>query len=105
MAAVPGERVSRSVVLPLEAVTGTGWGHGWMETWLPAEEAGTKEDVHELVEICWCRGATLEVDAYGAASTGTVATLAQDYDRPYGVRIWSIKPTPALMRAMAWGTN
>jgi hypothetical protein len=34
-----------------------------------------------------------------------VATLAQDYDRPYGVRIWSIKPTPALMRAMAWGTN
>lgn len=91
MAARPTPRV-----LPLDDVMDTA-GSGWLEEWIEADPEDGTPETHELLQAAWCHGDVVFDSSYTDAEQ-----LKAFYLKPYGLRIWNVKPTHEEMEAEPW---
>ena len=84
-------------VLTLDEVLTTS-GAGWVEIWFSADDNDGEPESKELMECAWCKGNYLTTDGDFSDSD----YLSNNYNKHYGVRIWSAKPTPEEQEATPW---
>lgn len=75
-------------------------GAGWMEKWFYGDEEG--DDYKALFHVAWAEGYTVELDERSCPSYGKLGDLV-DYNRSFGWRVWTEKPTWKLMYDTPWG--
>ncbi len=84
-------------VLSLDEVLGS-CGSGWCENWFPAdEEDGTPEGI-EVCPVAWCHGSCM----FDSASVTEREALIRCYNKRYGMRFWSDKPTDQQRDNVPW---
>lgn len=75
-----------------------GCGGGWAEQWFqPDPEEGTDE-YKELTPVAWCKGNLIFEDG----DSQDRDNLKRMYNKKYGTRIWSARPTDTQMEAIPW---
>ena len=83
-------------VLALDEIMNSA-GSGWMEEWLEADPEDGTPETHELLEAAWCHGDVVFDNSYTDAEQ-----LKAFYLKPYGIRVWNVKPTHEEMEAEPW---
>lgn len=87
---------SDCVLLTRDAFLGRAMGHGWLETWLRADDEDPEQVV--VVPFAWAGGYTVCED--GISNVHHIAAL---YNRRHGCRVWvGERPTWAQRDAAAW---
>lgn len=73
-------------------------GAGWLEVWLEGDpDEGMKEEKF-LIECGWCKGNYITDDG-----DFSIADYIQThYNKKYGIRIWTAKPTDEQREAVRW---
>jgi hypothetical protein len=82
-------------VLALDEVLGSK-GAGWLENWFEADES--EPESFELSEVAWCYGTLAHIDG----DVSTEDYVKRWYNRRYGMRIWSAKPTDEEREREKW---
>lgn len=78
-----------------------GWGHGWIECWFEDDEG--ELEFKTLNEGVWLMGAMLERDGdNGYIDMWAEDSIVQNYNRRYGVRVWSDRPDDETREKVAW---
>ena len=73
-----------------------GVGIGYEENWLKGEDG--EEDSFVLDECAWCKGGVVVNDSEIVSR----AALERLYNRPYGLRVWSRKPSAGQREKTPW---
>ena len=73
-----------------------GAGVGYEENWLKGEDG--EEDSFVLDECAWCKGGVVVNDSEIVSR----AALERLYNRPYGLRVWSRKPSEEQREKTPW---
>ena len=82
-------------LVPLEELL-TGAGVGYEENWLRGEDG--EEDSFEVNRCAWCNGGVVLNDSEYVSR----AALERLYNRPYGLRVWSWKPSKEQRERTPW---
>lgn len=82
-------------VVPLDELI-NGVGIGYEENWLRGEDG--EEDSFVLDECAWCKGGVVVNDS----DIVSRAALERLYNRPYGLRVWSRKPSAEQREKTPW---
>lgn len=82
-------------VVPLDELI-TSAGVGYEENWLRGEDG--EEDSFVLDECAWCKGGVVVNDSEIVSR----AALERLYNRPYGLRVWSRKPSAEQREKTPW---
>lgn len=99
MVTMQGVCYTRPRVLSLEEVK-SGKGAGWMENWVEPDEG---PEIKELLECAWIRGAALVYYTMGYTDYASEGEFFDRmYGKKYGFRIWTGRPSPALMESEPW---
>lgn len=89
-------------VLRLEEVK-SGKGAGWLENWFKPDDEGP--EIKELLECAWIRGAAVTYYTMGYTDYyGEGEIFDRMYGKKFGFRIWTDRPSPALMESEPWET-
>lgn len=75
-------------------------GAGWMEKWFMGDEED--DDYKALFHVAWAEGYTVELDERSCPSYGKLDDMV-DYNRSFGWRVWTEKPTWKLIYNTPWG--
>lgn len=73
-------------------------GAGWIEVWLEGDPDEGMEEEKFLTECGWCKGNYITDDG-----DFSIADYIQThYNKKYGIRIWTAKPTDEQREAVRW---
>lgn len=84
-------------VISLDELMNTS-GCGYVEAWFEAEPGEGMQEEKVLIECAWCRGSYVTEDG----DISNPVYIRGQYNRRYGLRVWSARPTDEQRKAVEW---
>ena len=75
-------------------------GTGYLENWFEADEENP--EIKYLFECAYIKGNVINIDELGGADYSDAEHMVPVYGKPYGMRVWTAKPTPEEQEATPW---
>ena len=89
-------------VLTLDEFLSTS-GTGYLENWFEADEENS--EIKYLFECAYIKGNVINIDELGGADYSDAEHMVPVYGKPYGMRVWSAKPTPEEQEGTPWQSD